>query len=150
MIEVRHLSFSYKADLDPVLKDITISFQPGESVAIIGANGSGKTSFIRCINGLHQPSEGTIYVDGLRVGDPDSIHEVRKRVGMVFQHPDDQIVSAQVEREIAFGLENIGAVAIHVANADDIAASFEGIAEFVCKFEAEGDGFFDKKSFYVF
>jgi energy-coupling factor transporter ATPase len=108
VIEIRHLSFRYKPTSEPVLKDISISFQHGESVAIIGANGSGKTSLIRCINGLHLPSEGEVSVDELRVGDPDTIHEVRARVGMVFQNPDDQIVSAQVEREIAFGLENIG------------------------------------------
>lgn len=108
MIEIRRLSFRYKPELEPVLKDISISFQPGESVAIIGANGSGKTSLLRCINGLHQPFEGEVIVDGLRVADQEAIHEIRTRVGMVFQNPDDQIVSAQVEREIAFGLENIG------------------------------------------
>ena len=92
MIEIRRLSFRYKPELEPVLKDISISFQPGESVAIIGANGSGKTSHLRCINGLHQPFEGEVIVDGLRVADQEAIHEIRTRVGMVFQNPDDQIV----------------------------------------------------------
>ena len=70
MIEIRRLSFRYKPELEPVLKDISISFQPGESVAIIGANGSGKTSLLRCINGLYQPFEGEVIVDGLRVDWP--------------------------------------------------------------------------------
>ncbi len=108
VIEIRHLFFSHRSESAPVLRDITLSLVPGESVAIIGANGSGKTSLLRCINGLNQPTSGEVLVDNLRVSDADTIHEVRKRVGIVFQNPDDQIVSAQVEREIAFGLENIG------------------------------------------
>ena len=110
MIELRDLCFSYQTptgDL-PVLRGIDLVFREGESVSLIGANGSGKTTLIRCLNGLLQPTAGDVRVDGLSVCDASQIHEIRRRVGMVFQNPDDQIVSAQVEREIAFGLENLG------------------------------------------
>ncbi len=110
MIELQNLSFSYptQAGEIPVLRGIDLAFREGESVALIGANGSGKTTLIRCLNGLLQPTGGDVRIDGLSVLNPDQVYEIRKRVGMVFQNPDDQIVSAQVEREIAFGLENLG------------------------------------------
>lgn len=75
---------------------------------MMGANGSGKTTFVRCLNGLLKPVSGNILVDGLSLDDPLSMIEIRRRVGMVFQNPDNQIVATTVEREIAFGLENLG------------------------------------------
>jgi len=110
VIELQNLSFSYPTPAGdiPVLRGIDLTLREGETVALIGANGSGKTTLIRCLNGLLQPSDGDVRVDGLSVRSPQHIHEIRRRVGMVFQNPDDQIVSAQVEREIAFGLENLG------------------------------------------
>jgi energy-coupling factor transport system ATP-binding protein len=80
----------------------------GEKVALMGANGSGKTTFVRCLNGLLQPTSGEVRVDGFSASDPKKVFEVRRRVGMVFQNPDNQIVSTTVEREIVFGLENLG------------------------------------------
>jgi len=90
------------------LRGVDLEIHEGESLAIIGPNGSGKTTFVRCLNGLLVPDSGRITVDGLEVGDESSIWEIRRRVGMVFQNPEDQIVSTEVEREIAFGLENLG------------------------------------------
>ncbi len=77
-------------------------------VTIMGHNGSGKTTFARCLNGLLLPTEGAVTVDDLSTLNPEHILQIRRRVGMVFQNPDNQIVSATVEREIAFGLENLG------------------------------------------
>lgn len=74
----------------------------------MGANGSGKTTLVRCINGLLQPSQGEVLVDDLSTKDESNLNEIRRRVGMVFQNPENQIVSTTVEREIAFGLENLG------------------------------------------
>ncbi len=74
----------------------------------MGANGSGKTTFVRCLNGLNRPVSGQVLVDGLSSDDPHALHGIRRRVGMVFQNPDNQIVATTVEREIAFGLENLG------------------------------------------
>ena len=110
MIELHDLSFAYPTPAGPfpVLRNITLTFQEGVSVAILGANGSGKTPLLRCLNGLVRPTGGDVCIDGHSVRDPQHISTVRQRVGMVFQNPDDQIVSAQVEREVAFGLENLG------------------------------------------
>lgn len=110
MIELQNLTFSYSTPTGviPVLRDITLVLNEWESVALIGTNGSGKTTLLRCLNGLLLPTKGMVRIDGFSVRDSDKQFEIRRRVGMVFQNPDDQIVSAQVEREIAFGLENLG------------------------------------------
>ncbi len=105
MIKIRNLWFKYSRD---ILKDISLDIHEGESIAIMGANGSGKTTFARCLNGLLLPTSGNVSVDGLSTSRSADIFKVRKLFGMVFQNPDNQIVSATVEREIAFGLENLG------------------------------------------
>ena len=117
MIVVRDLSFQYETDLSrgvinhaptQVFDGIDLEIREGESVALMGPNGSGKTTLARCLNGLLIPTKGDVLVDGFSVRDPSQIWEIRRRVGMVFQHPDDQIVSTIVERDLAFGLENLG------------------------------------------
>lgn len=107
MIRVRDLSFSHPGDI-PALHGIDLEIRPGERLAIIGANGSGKSTLARCLNGLHRPRSGQVVVDELSTGDPRALFAIRQRVGMVFQNPDDQLVSTMVETEIAFGLENLG------------------------------------------
>ena len=103
MIELKEVSLSYG---QPVLRRISLEIGEGERIAILGPNGSGKTTLALCIVGLLRPSEGRVLVDGLSpLRDP---YEVRRRVGLAFQNPDSQIVSAVVEREVAFGLENLG------------------------------------------
>lgn len=89
------------------LDDISLQLRKGESVAIIGSNGSGKTTLVKLLNALIVPTTGQVYVDGLNTGDKSSQRSIRQRVGMVFQNPDNQIISTSVEREIAFGLENL-------------------------------------------
>lgn len=110
MIEVGHLILNHPspAGVRRVLDDLSLSIADGEFVAIMGANGAGKTSFARCLNGLVSFTTGEICVDGLSARDPHHLQEIRQRLGMVFQNPDNQIVSATVERDIAFGLENLG------------------------------------------
>lgn len=111
MIHVKNLQVQFtqhSAKTQQVLKGINIDIDDGESIAIMGANGSGKSTFARCLNGLVQPTGGDISVDGLSVMEIKNIPAIRRKVGMVFQNPDNQIVSATIEREIAFGLENLG------------------------------------------
>jgi energy-coupling factor transporter ATPase len=110
MIVARNLSLHYSTPhgLAAVLSDISCEIADGEFAALMGANGSGKTSFARCLNGIIQPSSGAVLVDGMNTRDHESLREIRRRVGMVFQHPDNQMVAPTVEREIAFGLENLG------------------------------------------
>ena len=109
MIEVRDITYHYpEGDSEDVLRGVSLTLQPGEKVAVMGANGSGKTTLARCLNGLLKPSSGSVSVDDMSTDDPALIYEVRRKVGMAFQNPDNQIVAATVEREIAFGLENLG------------------------------------------
>lgn len=90
------------------LKGISLSIAPGEFVAIIGTNGSGKSTLARHFNGLLAPTNGHCIVDGLDTAEEQNLWAVRQSVGMVFQNPDNQIVAAIVEEDVAFGLENIG------------------------------------------
>ncbi|MEW6749539.1 MAG: energy-coupling factor transporter ATPase [Candidatus Latescibacterota bacterium] len=106
MIQVRDATFSYGAST-PALRAVQLEVRPGERVAVVGANGSGKTTLARCLNGLVVPQQGEVRVDGFCTASAGDLFEVRRRVGMVFQNPDDQLVSTTVETEIAFGLENL-------------------------------------------
>ncbi len=110
MIIVGHLSLAFPTPtvLHSVLSDLSFTIADNEFVAMMGANGSGKTSLARCLNGISSPTAGEVLVDGLSTRNPHNLIEIRRRVGMVFQNPDNQMVAPTVEREIAFGLENLG------------------------------------------
>jgi len=111
MIHIDNISLSYPGEngsIRQVLQGLSLNIVEGESVAIMGPNGSGKTTLALCLNGLLTPAAGAVTIDGLTTGDAKNLGTIRRQVGMVFQNPDNQIVSAAVEREIAFGLENIG------------------------------------------
>ncbi len=109
-IVVEHVSFNYHdaSSQRRVLDDVNLRIDEGEFVVIMGANGSGKSTLARCLNGLLLPHQGEVVVDGCSTRDETLLPGIRRKVGMLFQNPDNQIVSATVEREIAFGLENIG------------------------------------------
>ena len=107
MIELQNINYQY-GPKGQALENINLQFRPGESVALMGPNGSGKTTLVRCLNGLLVPDQGECLVDAMSTRDEAKLFEIRRRVGMVFQNPDNQIVSATVEREIAFGMENLG------------------------------------------
>ncbi|KYH33661.1 energy-coupling factor transporter ATPase [Neomoorella mulderi] len=108
MIEVQGVTFSYPGTTVPALENISLIIKPGEFLAITGPNGSGKSTLARLLNGLLRPGEGRVLVDGLDTGDEASLVDIRRRVGMVFQDPDNQLVAATVEDDVAFGLENLG------------------------------------------
>ncbi|MBN1291255.1 MAG: ATP-binding cassette domain-containing protein [Candidatus Latescibacteria bacterium] len=107
MISVADLSYAYPGR-SPVLRNVSFSIPSGVHIAIMGSNGSGKTTLALLLKGLLQPSSGIIEVDGFTCKDDISHFEVMKRVGLVFQNPDNTIVSTTVERELAFGMENLG------------------------------------------
>lgn len=112
-IEVKDLVYRYSKEqgddnLCPAIDHVSIEIKRGEYIAIAGSNGSGKSTLARCLNGLLLPTEGEILVDGMDTNDDDLIWDIRKKIGMVFQNPDNQIVSSMVEDEVAFGPENIG------------------------------------------
>lgn len=112
-IEVKDLVYRYFKEqgddnLCPAINHVSIEIKRGEYISIAGSNGSGKSTLARCLNGLLLPTEGEILVDGMDTNDDDLIWDIRKKIGMVFQNPDNQIVSSMVEDEVAFGPENIG------------------------------------------
>jgi energy-coupling factor transporter ATP-binding protein EcfA2 len=107
VLEVTQLHFAYP-DCEEIIKGVTFSLARGRRLAIAGPNGSGKTTLARLLCGLLQPTSGMVSVDGLSSADADSVYEVRRRVGLVFQDPDDQMVETTVEREIAFGPRHLG------------------------------------------
>lgn len=90
------------------LDKVNLAIRPGEFVAVIGTNGSGKSTLARHLNALLLPSEGTVKIQGMDTLDETKLWEIRQNVGMVFQNPDNQIVAAVVEEDVAFGPENIG------------------------------------------
>lgn len=107
IIELKNISFSYQPEDTPILKNISFSIKKGEWIAIVGHNGSGKSTLAKTINGLLLPDEGDVIIDGNKLNEAN-IWEIRQKVGMVFQNPDNQFVGATVEDDIAFGLENQG------------------------------------------
>jgi energy-coupling factor transport system ATP-binding protein len=107
LIEFKNVSFRYQEDGPWILRDCTFMINQGESVAIIGHNGSGKSTVAKLMNGLLFPQEGEIWINGRQLSEA-SIWEIRKDVGMVFQNPDNQFVGATVQDDVAFGMENRG------------------------------------------
>ncbi|MBN2126752.1 MAG: energy-coupling factor transporter ATPase [Deltaproteobacteria bacterium] len=107
MIEAEHLTYAYEERRDPVLRDLSLHIQGGEYVALIGPNGCGKTTLLRHLNGLLTPSGGEVRVDGLSTRDSHALTEIRQRVGMIFQNPDNQIVGMTVEEDVSFGPGNL-------------------------------------------
>jgi len=100
-----HFAFSPGED---VLKGIDLEIKAGDFLAVIGPNGSGKSTLARCFNALLFPTKGEVLVAGMSTLNPDSVIDIRRLVGMVFQNPDNQIVAATVEEDVAFGPENLG------------------------------------------
>jgi len=108
VIEFKNVSFSYLSpERIDVLKNVNLKIDKGEFVSIIGRNGSGKSTLARLISVLLLPSEGKVFVDGMNTSEEKNLYKIRRKVGMVFQNPDNQIVSQIVEEDVAFGLENL-------------------------------------------
>lgn len=115
LIEFKNVAFTYESDEEQneyekkkVLDNLSFSIEKGYFVAILGHNGSGKSTVAKLINGIHFADSGEVIVNGQLAKDDDSIFDIRRNVGMVFQNPDNQIVSSIVEEDVAFGVENLG------------------------------------------
>lgn len=126
MIEVSELGYAYP-DGREVLRGVSFQVEKGARVGLLGENGSGKTTLARLVSGLAAPSAGGVTVDGLSTADDKSIYEIRRRVGLVFQDPDRQIIETTAEREIGFGPRNLGLEPGEVAGRVDEALDLFGI-----------------------
>ena len=112
-IAAEHLSFHYtdeenKAASPEILKDLSLTLEPGTFAAVLGHNGCGKSTLAKHMNGILLPTGGKMWVAGMDTADETKLYEIRQRVGMVFQNPDNQIVATIVEEDAAFGPENLG------------------------------------------
>ena len=133
MIEVNHLSHLYVDENGNdvrALDDVSLSIGRGEFVAIIGTNGSGKSTLAKHFNVLLQPTEGTVTVCGFNTLDDEHIWNIRQHVGMVFQNPDNQIVAAVVEEDVAFGPENLGVPSAEIRKRVDNALAAVNMTEY--------------------
>ncbi len=128
-LKVEKVSFSYDKKIK-VLDGVSLSMKGGEYLAVIGRNGSGKSTLAKLLNGLVLPDEGEVYVDEFKVSDKKSLFEIRRRVGMVFQNPDNQLVASIVEDDVAFGPENLGIPRKEIGERIDFALKSVGMEEF--------------------
>lgn len=139
-IKVKGLTYCYddndngKGYTQPTLKNLDLEINEGEFVAVLGHNGSGKSTFAKLLNMILVPTSGEIYVDGKNVSDPnmtdDEVLALRKNVGMVFQNPDNQLVATIVEDDVAFGPENLGISSQEIRQRVDNALKDVGMLEY--------------------
>ena len=138
IIEIKNVSFSYE-NIDSrrisALDEVTLSVERGSFVAVVGHNGSGKSTLAKLLNMILTPEKGEIFFDGERVSGPGDIDEdimyaVRRRVGMVHQNPDNQIVATIVEEDVAFGPENLGIPPEEIRRRVDGALAAVGMTEY--------------------
>ena len=130
IIEAKNVSFTYEGASAPAVKDVSLSVMEGEFLAILGRNGSGKSTFAKLLNALQLPSSGELTVNGVRPVSEDDCYEVRSSCGMVFQNPDNQIVTTIVEEDCAFGLENLGTPPEEIRRRVDDALRSVGMSDF--------------------
>ncbi len=126
MIHAQNITFRYPRDQDPALIDVSVTVEPGEVVGIVGPNGSGKSTLGRILKGILFPTSGDVSVDGC-----DTVYdnvEARKRVGLLFQNPDSQIVNSVVEHEVAFGPENLALPSTEIRERVDEALQTVGLS----------------------
>lgn len=107
-IELTDATFTYEEQAAPALSAVTASVRAGEFVAVLGHNGSGKSTLAKLLNALYIPTGGNIVVCGYDTRKEEYVWEIRRRAGMIFQNPDNQIVATVVKEDVAFGLENLG------------------------------------------
>jgi energy-coupling factor transport system ATP-binding protein len=131
-IEIENLKYVYPlagGDQIVALRGVNLTVARGEFVALIGPNGSGKSTLAKHLNALLLPTAGAVWIDELRTSDPRNVWPVRRKVGMVFQNPDNQIVATTVEEDVAFGPENMGVPADEIKRRVDEALAAVGLSD---------------------
>jgi biotin transport system ATP-binding protein/energy-coupling factor transport system ATP-binding protein len=130
MIRVENLIYRYDTGAPDCLREVTLEIPEGAHTALIGPNGSGKTTLIKHLNALLFPAAGTVCVDGMMTTDASSVREIRRRVGMVFQNPESQIVGMTVEEDVAFGPENLALPSAEIRRRVDACLAMVGMKGF--------------------
>ena len=135
MIKTQDLAFTYPGTEDQVntraLRGVDVAIERGSFVVILGHNGSGKSTLAKTFNAVLLPSGGKVYVEGMDTMDESLLLEIRRRVGMVFQNPDNQIVANVVEEDVAFAPENLGVPSAEIRKRVDDALEAVGMTQFV-------------------
>jgi len=129
MIQIENITFRYDQN-EPVLRSLNLTVGEGEYVCLIGPNGCGKTTLIKHFNALCVPHEGSVLVDGMNTKDASAVREIRRRVGMVFQNPDNQIVGMSVEEDVAFGPGNLGLPSEEIRKRVDASLATVGMTDY--------------------
>lgn len=132
-IELTNVSYSYRVGEGQTvraLRNVTFSVERGEFVALAGMNGSGKSTLAKLLNGLLIPSAGDVVIDGINTRDEERTFDVRRKAGMVFQNPDNQMVATIIEDDVAFGPENVGIPREEIIERVDWALEAVGMTEF--------------------
>lgn len=134
MIEIKNLTFSYEDAEDKVgalvLNGVNLTVGDGEFVAVLGRNGSGKSTMAKHINAILLPMGGSVYVDGMDTSDEEKTWDIRQSAAMVFQNPDNQIVATIVEEDVAFAAENLGVPSEEIRERVDYALNAVGMTKF--------------------
>lgn len=133
LFDIRHVSHTFETEggkTFDALKDVTAQIKKGEFTAIIGTNGSGKSTLARHLNALLIPTAGELIVEGMRTSDAGRVWDIRQKVGMVFQNPDNQLVAAVVEEDVAFGPENLGVPPEEIRERVDLALEKVGMTSY--------------------
>ncbi len=144
IIKTENLGYTYddsfddemlKIDASPALSGVNLEISRGEYVAVLGHNGSGKSTFAKLINMILTPTVGKIYIDGIDITredfSEDDMFDIRRKVGMVFQNPDNQLVATVVEEDVAFGPENLGLPREEIRDRVDSALALVGMTEYI-------------------
>lgn len=133
LFDICHVSHTFETEEGKTfdaLKDVTAQIKKGEFTAIIGTNGSGKSTLARHLNALLIPTEGELIVEGMRTSDVGRVWDIRQKVGMVFQNPDNQLVAAVVKEDVAFGPENLGVPPEEIRERVDLALEKVGMTSY--------------------
>lgn len=133
LFDIRHLTHTFETEdgkTFDALSDVTCTIPKGSFTAIIGTNGSGKSTLARHLNALYLPTVGEVIVEGMKTSDMEHIWDIRQKVGMVFQNPDNQLVAAIVEEDVAFGPENLGVPAEEIRKRVDYALEKVGMSAY--------------------
>lgn len=130
LIEIQNVSYAYDDAAAKALNNVSLTINDGEFVAVVGHNGSGKSTLAKHLNALLLPTEGKVLVDGMDTADEADTLSIRQRVGMVFQNPDNQLVTTIVEEDVAFGPENIGVPGNEIRTRVDRALAAVGMEKY--------------------